>query len=172
MENEDSLPLGEMLRRVMRHWVTGVAVVTSAMGEARHGMTVNSFVSISLDPPLVTVTMNNDTRTFALVQQSGVFAATILSSAQVKLAELFAGRGQEGEDRFAGLDTFTLATGAPLLHGGAAFVDCRVVHSYAMLHSTLMVGEVVTARQAEESLPPLVYVNRSFTGLDTTPHGK
>ncbi len=71
MENEDSLPLGEMLRRVMRHWVTGVAVVTSAMGEARHGMTVNSFVSISLDPPLVTVTMNNDTRTFALVQQYG-----------------------------------------------------------------------------------------------------
>jgi flavin reductase (DIM6/NTAB) family NADH-FMN oxidoreductase RutF len=171
MENGDSLPLGEMLRRVMRHWVTGVAVVTSAVGEIRHGMTVNSFVSVSLDPPLVTVTMNNDTRTLALVQQSGVFAATILSRTQVGLAELFAGRGQEGVDRFTGVDTFTLLTGAPLLHGGSAFVDCRIAHYYAMLHSTLIVGEVVAARPAEENPPPLVYVNRVFTGLDV-PHEK
>jgi len=51
------------LREVMRRWPSGVAVLTSSTREMRHGMTVNSFVSISVEPPLITVTMNNDTRT-------------------------------------------------------------------------------------------------------------
>lgn len=152
-------------RQVMRHWVTGVAVVTSAVGEIRHGMTVNSFVSISLSPPLVTVTMNNDTRTFALVTQSGFFAVTILNRSQVEIAERFAGRGPEGVDRMAGIGTFTLRSGAPLISGGSAFLDCRIVHQYEMPLSTLLVGEVLVAQQAEEILPPLVYGNRKFTGL-------
>jgi flavin reductase (DIM6/NTAB) family NADH-FMN oxidoreductase RutF len=164
MENA-SLPPGEMLRRVMRHWVTGVAVVTSAVDDNQHGMTVNSFVSISLTPPLVCVTMNNDTRTLALVKQSGFYAVTILSRGQVAIAERFAGRGQDGVDRFTGLHTFTLASGAPLLEGGAAFVDCRVVDQYEMPLATLLIGEVIAARQAEEVIPPLVYINRVFTGL-------
>jgi flavin reductase (DIM6/NTAB) family NADH-FMN oxidoreductase RutF len=159
------LPPGEMLRRVMRHWVTGVAVVTSVVGDIRHGMTVNSLVSISLSPPLVCVTMNNDTRTIALVKQSGFYGVTILSRGQVDLAERFAGRGQDGVDRLAGLESFTLASGAPLLAGGAAFIDCRVVHQYEMALSTLLIGEVLAAQQAVELRPPLVYLNRVFMGL-------
>jgi flavin reductase (DIM6/NTAB) family NADH-FMN oxidoreductase RutF len=166
MNNEAPLLLGEMLRQVMRHWATGVAVVTSAVGEARHGMTVNSFGSISLDPPLVTVTMHHDTRTYHLVSESGVFAVTILTAAQQELAERFAGRLASDSDRMASLETFTLVTGAPLLAGGAAFLDCKVVHQYEMRRSTLLIGEVVGARIAEEtSLHPLVYINRHFTGL-------
>lgn len=150
----------------MRRWASGVAVVTSRFGDASHGMTVNSFGSISLDPPLVTVTMNNDTRTYALVDRSGIFGVTILNRFQQPLAELFAGRAAEGKDRMADLETFTLVTGAPLLAGGAAFVDCRVVHRYAMPHSTLFVAEVLAARAAGGPLPPLVYFNRAFTGLE------
>jgi len=166
MNNEAPLLLGEMLRQVMRHWATGVAVVTSAVGEARHGMTVNSFGSISLDPPLVTVTMHNDTRTFRLVSESGFFAVTILTAAQQDVAERFAGRQAGTGDRMASLETFILVSGAPLLAGGAAFLDCRVVHQYDMRHSTLLVGEVLSARIAEETtLPPLIYINRHFTGL-------
>jgi flavin reductase (DIM6/NTAB) family NADH-FMN oxidoreductase RutF len=167
--DDDVFPLGEKLRRVMRHWVTGVAVVTSVMGERRHGMTVNSFVSISLDPPLVTVTMNRDTRTLALVQESGVFAVTILSRTQEELAQRFSGRIQDGEERMAGLETFTLFTGAPLLRGGAAYLDCRVVCQYEMRHATLFVGEVLAAQPDGEMLPPLVYNNRKFMGLQDTP---
>lgn len=162
---DTTLPLGEMLRRVMRRWVTGVTVVTSAFGENRHGMTVNSFGSISLDPPLVAVTMNSDTRTFDLVRQSGIFAVTILSRAQEDLAQRFAGRGLIGEERLAGVETFSLSTGAPLISGGAAFLDCRVVHQYEMRSSTLLVGEVLAAQAAGEGHPPLVYTNRTFTGL-------
>jgi flavin reductase (DIM6/NTAB) family NADH-FMN oxidoreductase RutF len=164
---EPDLPVSEQLRRAMRRWVTGVSIVTSQYAGVSHGMTVNSFGSISLDPPMVTVTMNHDTRTSHLVEQSGIFAVTILSALQQPLAELFAGRVDAGADRMTGLETFTLATGAPLIHGGIAFVDCRVVHRYPMALSTLYIGQVLEARVIPpgEALAPLVYVNRAFTTL-------
>lgn len=160
-----NLPTGEQLRRAMRRWVSGVAIVTSHHAGVVHGMTVNSFGSISLDPPLVTVTMNQGTRTCYLVEQSGIFSVTVLSAAQQALAERFAGRGDPGTDRMAGLDTFSLATGAPLIHGGLAFIDCQVIHQYATPLSLLFIGEVVAVRVAEagEDLHPLVYANRSFS---------
>lgn len=174
-QNQAILPPGEALRQAMRRWATGVAVVTSRYEETQHGMTVNSFGSISLDPPLVTVTMNNNTRTFQLVKQSGIFAVTVLSHNQQHIAEVFAGRaldpqGHEVADRFAGLDIFTMQTGAPLFTGGLAFVDCRLVFEYPMPLATLMIGEVVEARPhsqntVEESLDPLIYLNRSFLSL-------
>lgn len=168
MQDENSVPVGEMLRRAMRRWVTGVAIVTSQLEGYSHGMTVNSFVSISLDPPLVGVTMANDTRTFQIVQQSKVFAVTVLSDLQVVLAERFAGRGPEPADRMAGLDLFQLVTGAPLIRGGVAFVDCRVAFEHPLLHSTLLIGEVLAAMSAPPNAEgverlPLVYFNRTFT---------
>lgn len=165
MQPDINLPPGEMLRRAMRHWVTGVAIATSRSGESVHGMTVNSFVSISLDPPLVTVTMNNNTRTCHLVLQSGVFAVTILSRQQIELAERFAGRIDTGPDRMTGLDTFTLATGTPLITGGMAFVDCRVVQQYPTPLSTLFIGEVLAAQTSPDYQEPLLYFNRTFTHL-------
>jgi flavin reductase (DIM6/NTAB) family NADH-FMN oxidoreductase RutF len=163
-----NLPPGEQLRQAMRRWVTGVAIVTSLNAEAVHGMTVNSFGSISLEPPLVTVTMNQDTRTCHLVLQSGVFAVTVLSAGQLPLAERFAGRGDPHIDRLAGLDTFRLVTGAPLVRGGLSFVDCRVVHQHAMPLSMLFIGEVVAAQVAVpgENMVPLVYFNRTFSSFE------
>ena len=163
--NTTELSVGEMLRRSMRHWVTGVAIATSIFEDATHGMTVNSFVSVSIDPPLVTVTMAHSTRTYGLVRQSGVFAVTILSREQQHLAELFAGRVPDSGDRMSGLEVFSLLTGSPFLVGGAAFVDCQVIHSHVMPQSTLFVAEVVAAQIASVDLQPLVYYNRAFTGV-------
>ena len=170
MQTDPPLPTGEMLRLTMRRWVTGVAIVTSHYEEYSHGMTVNSFVSLSLDPPLVGVTMNHETRTFHLVEKSGVFAVTMLSDLQVALAERFAGRGPEPLDRMAGLDAFSLVTGAPLIRGGVAYVDCRVVHQHPLRHATLLIGEVLAARPAVMGpdgveRPPLVYFNRQFNRI-------
>jgi flavin reductase (DIM6/NTAB) family NADH-FMN oxidoreductase RutF len=166
MTDTDEVPdTGEMLRLAMRSWASGVAIVTSQAEGIRHGMTVNSFVSISIEPPLVTVTMNNSTRTCALVLQSSVFAVTVLTLEQQILAELFAGRIPEEADRMIGLATFDLVTGAPLISGGAAFIDCRVVHQYAMPTSTLFIAEVLAADLGVENRPPLLYYNRAFATL-------
>jgi len=166
MQIEPEFSVGEGLRRAMRHWVTGVSVVTSRLGEMAHGMTVNSFVSISLDPPVVAVTMKMTARTHQLVNESGIFAVTVLSLAQLPLAELFAGRSDEHGDRFTGLETFILVTGAPLLAGGIAFLDCRVIYRHPLERSTLFLGEVLAVQSVAEDVSPLVYHNRKFIAIE------
>lgn len=156
--------LGEDLRDAMRRWTTGVTVVSSEYEGSSHGMTVNSFTSVSLDPPRVTVTLANKTRTYFLVERSGVFGVTILGVEQREIADRFAGQIQENGDRFAGLEIFTLVTGAPLLANGLAHVDCRVVHRFALTNSTLFVGEVLAARHAPGT-EPLLYFNREYHRL-------
>jgi flavin reductase (DIM6/NTAB) family NADH-FMN oxidoreductase RutF len=156
---------GEELRNAMRKWVTGVSVVSSISEGIRHGMTVNSFTSISLDPPIVTVTLANDTRTYQLVMRSGVFGLTVLSNQQQFVSDRFAGRDLETSDRFEGMDTFQLQTGCPLITGGLAFLDCRVVHTYPMPLSTLFIGEVIVGKSIEAT-NPLIYFNRNFFHFD------
>lgn len=153
--------LSEALRQVMRHWVTGVSIVTSRHQDTVHGMTVNSFTSLSLDPPVVSVTMANDTRTHHLVQQSGVLGITILAHGQAHLSDRFAGRLGEEIDRFAGVETFTLYTGAPLIAGGIAFLDGQVLGTHPLPKSTIFLVKVLAA-QAAVDLDPLVYFNRAY----------
>jgi len=154
----------EQLRVAMRAWTTGVTIVSAAYEGERHGMTVNSFTSISLDPALVTISLQASTRTHELVTRAGAFALTILSAKQRAISDLFAGRGIAVADRFAGLEAETLVTGAPFIKGGLAWLDCRVVHTYAGGMNTLFVAEVVSARGTGEGLP-LVYHNREYRGL-------
>ncbi len=158
------LDLGEQLRLSMRHWPTGVTVVTSQLGEQRHGMTVNSFTSVSLEPPVVSVTLANDTRTYRLLRQSGILAITILNEDQAEISDRFAGRIPEDGDRFVGLETFPLETGAPLLSGGLAFIDCRVRSTHPLALSTLFLLDVVAA-QPSALTRPLIYYNRGYHQL-------
>lgn len=155
-----SLP-GEMLRQAMRRWVAGVTVVTARHDARRYGMTVNSFSSVSLDPPVVTVTLANTTHTRALVEASGRFGVNILREEQQEISDIFAGRVPEHGDRFAGLDWFTLVSEVPFLSGCLAALDCRVIHHYAMPNSTLYVGQVEAVQLGEEGRG-LVYFNRAY----------
>ena len=158
----------EELRRAMRQWATGVTVVTSAYEGTRHGMTVNSFTSISLDPPLILVSLERQTRTHRLVNQAGVFAVTILNDQQQDLSDCFAGRYPEREDRFCNVDTYTLLTGAPSIVGGLASFDCKVVSRYEAGTHTLFIGEVVAIHYPSspvDSDGPLLYYNRSYRRL-------
>jgi flavin reductase (DIM6/NTAB) family NADH-FMN oxidoreductase RutF len=155
---------GEMLRHVMRHWTSGVVVVTSRFEDQRFGMTVNSFTSMSLEPPLVVVTLANSTHTRSLVEQSGVFGVTILHEGQAEISDRFAGRTPAANDRFAGLETFELVSGSPLLSSGLASLDCQVIHRYSSESSTLYVGLVNAVKHTREG-SPLVYHNRLYHQL-------
>ncbi len=156
---------GEALRSAMRLWTTGVAVLTARHGETAHGMTVNSFASIALEPPWVSVSLQKGTRTRELVLASGFFAVTILSADQREISERFAGRIPEEGNRLAGLATQTLLTGVPLLEGGLAWLDCRVVHTFDAAQSTLFIGEVLATRILQPEGKPLVYFNRHYRSL-------
>ena len=153
--------IAEQLRQCMRHWPAGVTVVTSQFGAEQHGMTVNSFTSVSLTPPVVTVTLANDTRTCKMLLKSGILGITILNEEQTELSERFAGHISEEDNRFWGLEIFTITTGAPFLAGGSAFLDCRVRASHPLDVSTLFLLDVVTA-QPSDQYRPLIYFNRGY----------
>ena len=154
----------EQMRSGMRYWASGVGVVTAAHNGAQMGMTVSSFTSVSLAPPIVLVSLHKDTRTHGLVLDSGAFAVTMLAQSQEEISARFAGQLGDNQDRFAGLDTFTLETGSPLLSGGISFFDCKLVGSYDAHTATVMFGEVLAARVAKDprEIAPLVYQNRGY----------
>jgi len=154
----------EQLRQAMRAWTTGVAVVTAIHDRQQYGMTVNSFTSISLEPPLVSLTLRKLTHTHELVEKSGEFAVTILAAYQKEYSDRFAGKHPEIKDRFEGVSTETLSSNAPLLKGGIAYFNCRVVNSIPVGENTLFVAEVIAA-QGEGTGEPLVYHNRVYWNL-------
>lgn len=171
MTPEDFEVNPEALRLAMRRWATGVTVVTSEHQGNRHGMTVSSFTSVSLAPPLVLVSLENVTRTCKLVKESKVFAVTILGAHQQAISDRFAGREEppgEEADRFDGLKTYRLFTGAPLLVDGLSGFDCRVVAAYTAGTHTLFIGQVLAVRiLGEEDPEPLVYFNRGYRWLNS-----
>src|ERR1051325_6146430 len=136
----------EKLRHAMRAWTTGVAVVTARHDGQQYGMTVNSFTSISLEPPLVSVTLKQLTHTHDLVVKSNEFAVTILASNQKELSDRFAGKLSHLHDRFQEVPTETLMIQAPLIKGGMAYFNCRVVNAFPVGENTLFVAEVIAAR--------------------------
>lgn len=154
---------GEELKESMRRWATGVAVVTSVDDLGKHGMTVNSFISISIEPPLICVTLANDTRTKIMIEKTNIFGVTILSDHQAEIADRFAGRIPDIENRFQGLNFFVLESGVPFLPDGLGFLDCVVKYKYAMKNSTLFVGEVISTKNNIGS--PLIYNNRKYHQL-------
>jgi flavin reductase (DIM6/NTAB) family NADH-FMN oxidoreductase RutF len=154
----------EQLRHAMRAWTTGVVVVTAQHDGHRYGMTVNSFTSISLDPPLISVALKQLTHTHDLVEKSGEFAVTILASHQKELSDRFAGRFPSLQDRFDGIATETLLIDAPLLKEGIACFNCRVMQSIPVGENTLFVAEVIAVR-GEGDGSPLVYHNRVYWNL-------
>ena len=154
----------EQLRHAMRAWTTGVAVVTAEHEGQRYGMTVNSFTSISLEPPLISVALRQLTHTHELVEKSGEFALTVLSANQGDLSDRFAGKMPNILDRFEGVETSKLLIDAPVIKGGMAYLNCRVVNSIPVGENTLFIAEVIAARGEGEG-DPLVYHNRVYWKL-------
>ena len=153
------------LRQIMRRWPTGVAILTTGDQNRRHGMTVNSFTSISLDPPAIAVTLANSTRSKKLVDEIGYFGINLLDETQVEVSERFAGKIDESEDRYNGLEVTLGLFAVPLLKDAAAFIECKVMNKIELLNSTLYVGEVLFGAKLEDRMP-LVYFNRDYHRIE------
>ena|SRR3990172_8496938 len=154
----------ELLRAAMRQWATGVTIVSVAYKGIRHGMTVSSFTSLSLEPPLVMVSLEDITRTRDMMLQAGHFGVTILSQEQEEISALFAERRTEYQDRFAGLQTYTLKSESPLLAGGLVGFDCRIAAIYPAGNHTMFVGDLLAVHIVSSRLP-LIYYDRNYRSL-------
>jgi flavin reductase (DIM6/NTAB) family NADH-FMN oxidoreductase RutF len=151
----------------MSRFVTGVTIVSSRDGDEIHGMTCNSFCSISIAPLTIMVSLAKNTRTERLIERAHVFAVNVLSQDQADLADRFAGRHKQSEsDRFAGCEWTTAVTGAPIFKGSQAYLDCKLLKAFDGGSHALCLGEVVAA-QADESHGPLVFFQSCYLGLDS-----
>lgn len=134
------------MRRCMGHFLTGVAVVTTAADGEAHGMTISSLTSISLDPPVLMVSLNHGTRTSDALAASGSFAVSILGAKQEAVARRFAVRGGE---RFEG-GSFDLTDGGlPVVQGALFQGECTVVQSHTVGDHQVYFGQVINCRDRD-----------------------
>ena len=154
----------DQFKYVMRQWISGVTIVTMQTGERRHGLTVSGFLGVSLEPPLVLVSIGDELTSAEVLKDSAAYAVNFLAEDQPDLSDRFAGRLGE-VDRFEGLTTHTVATGAPILDECLAWLDCRVVSTQAVGDHTLYIGEVVAAG-VNDSGKPLLYWNADYRQID------
>ncbi len=148
---------GELLKVIMRNYPTGVTIVTTVYNNEYYGLTVNSFTSLSLDPPLVLIAIDKRLASHEAIDKSNVYAVNILPDDMRDLAVRFATAPRE--ERFKGLRIRTARTGSPIIEGAIAYLDCKVVAKYPGGDHTIFIGEVVDA-QVMSNKSPLIYYNR------------
>lgn len=141
---------------------SAVSIVTSSAGGRIHGMTVSDFTSVSLDPPLVLVSADKKARTLELINDGKCYAINILAADQQDLSNLFASKERE-DVRFEGLEYETGVTGAPLIPGAIANIDCRLVATHEAGDHILCIGQVEDVRVVEGA--PLVYFGGRYREL-------
>jgi flavin reductase (DIM6/NTAB) family NADH-FMN oxidoreductase RutF len=150
-----------LLRRAFGAFATGVTVVTIG-GDTPHGMTANSFTSVSLDPPLVLVCVGRGAVMHKLLSETGSFGVSVLASHQESVARHFADRWRPlGSAQFDAVDWLPgRLTGAPLIDGAIARFECELWRSYDGGDHTIFIGEVVSLDRSVEQEALLFFHGR------------
>lgn len=156
----------QKLRHLMRSWATGVAIVTAGSHESSHGMTVSSFTSVSLTPPIILVSIEATTRTHQIIQRETRFAVSILQASQEELSNRFAGQVPDTDNRFAeGLFSET-SNGIPYPHDCLAVMECKVIQAISAGTHTVFLAEVEDGSVLNSSAP-LLYFNQAYRKLSS-----
>ena len=148
----------------MSHFASGVTVVTTEHEGTPYGMTVASFASLSLNPPLVLVCIEKTVKTHDALSGAGQFGVSILAESQADLSNRFASK--KIDDKFAGVSIARgEALGMPLLDGAICAIECRVHGELPGGDHTIFVGEVMSVRSAEGEPAPLAYFRSGYRKL-------
>jgi flavin reductase len=150
------------LRRAMGSFATGVTIVTVACGDGNiHGMTVSSFSSVSIDPALVLVCLNQASRGLALIERSQAFAVNVLSAGQRNVSRWFANKARPPDSTmFDGVPFELGEAGCPVLLGSAAWFDCRLRQSHRAGDHLIVLGEVVALGHRPEAAPLVIHAGK------------
>lgn len=150
-------------RQAMGTFCTGVTVVTVPTDSGVHGMTANSFTSVSLEPPLILISVMNETKTQRYIRESKRFGVNILLSNQVDLSTHFAGKPNPDVESTIAYDWFEQI---PVLSRSLTNLACRLWAEYDGGDHTLFVGKVLALRTFEPQ-PPLVFYGGKYTDVTT-----
>lgn len=152
-------------RRVLGHVPTSVSVVTGLARSGPVGMTVGSFTSVSLDPPLIAFFVDKSSSTWPRLYESDYFAVNILGHAQSELCRAFARRR---EDRFEGVDWHASEHGVPLLNEAIVRIECARYKVDLIGDHYQVVGKVTSLELSAED-PPLIFLRGGFIDLPGAP---
>lgn len=147
-------------RRVVGRFAAPVAVVAANTAEGFRALTVSSFTSVSWDPPLVLVCIDTYFRGHDLLVEAPSFAISALSDRQEFIAERFAGRAPGSTGRFESVPHRLAPSGAPILIGAIAWLDCRRVAVHPAGDHSILVGEATSGDESGGS--PLVYFTSTY----------
>jgi flavin reductase (DIM6/NTAB) family NADH-FMN oxidoreductase RutF len=148
-------------RAVMRNLVSGVTIVTTELDGQPYGMTATSFTSVSLEPMLVQVCLEKDSRTHHAVKGSRDMAINILAAGQEQIARQFAAPGSTGFDN---CEIAAGETGLPLIAGAIGHLECRVVQEFEGGDHTIFLAEVAAGKAGEGT--PLVHFRGDYQTMD------
>jgi len=141
-------------RAVLGHFATGIVVITGIHEGVPAGLTCQSFVSLSLRPPLVAFCPSKASRSWRRIDQSSAFCANVLTEEQEEISRVFA---ISGADKFQGIGWRPGDTGSPILKDVLAWVDCRIAARYDGGDHHIVVGQVVDLATASRGRPLLAY---------------
>jgi flavin reductase (DIM6/NTAB) family NADH-FMN oxidoreductase RutF len=155
---------GTLLRRAFGAFATGVTVVTVG-GDTPHGMTANSFTSVSLDPPLLLVCVGQEAVMHGLLGTMGTFGISVLSSDQEKVARHFADKSRPlGREQFDPVSWLPgVMTGAPLIEGALAHFECALHSVHLGGDHTIFVGRLLWTDQYSHD-DALLFHHGRFSG--------
>ncbi len=153
-------------RNALGRFATGVIVVTAGPRRAPHAMTANAFMSGSLEPPLVVVSVGRTSRMHERLAGVRRFGVSVLAEAQEPASRHFAGQAVPG---FA--PAFRALAGVPVLAHAAVVIAARIERRYGCGDHTLFVGEV-EGLAVNEAAPPLLYCEGRYGALQAFPGGR
>ena len=154
-------PDSRSLRDALGEFATGVAVVTARAADGQPvGVTINSFASVSLEPPLVLWSLGLQSPSLAVFEACSHYTVNILAADQVELSQRFS---QSQNDKFAGIDTIVGAGGTPILPGCSAWFECRNEMHYPGGDHIILVGYVENFSRQEK--PPLIFHGGQYRKL-------
>jgi len=153
--------LQNSLKQAMRVYPQGVTVVTTQADDGPKGITVSSFTSVSLSPPLVLVSIAKTSQLHDPYREAKCFAVNFLADDQKSVSDRFAGK-TEAKDRFEGLRFKLGDSGSPIIDGVRAVIECRTWKVYEGGDHSLIIGEVIAA-EALSNKKPLVYYAQQYT---------
>ncbi|MFX3635685.1 MAG: flavin reductase family protein [Candidatus Pristimantibacillus sp.] len=152
-------------RSTMGKFATGVTIITTIDTEGNPmGMTANAFTSLSLDPPLVLICIDNKSGTLTQLLASKKYCVNLLASSQENLSRIFARRG--GAEKFENVPYSAGVTGVPVLDGCLASVECMVTNVVEGGDHLILVGEGIQIHEVGDATEPLIFYKGKYEKLN------
>jgi flavin reductase (DIM6/NTAB) family NADH-FMN oxidoreductase RutF len=160
MVNEGAVD-SRLFRDVMGSFASGVTVVTLNVDGAPRGMTANAFLSLSLDPPLVIVCVQEAGSMHSLFEAAEAFGVNVLAADQRSISDLFAKHGIPDEP-MGGFEYRVGDLGVPLLGGVLGYAECRIVDRLAGGDHMIVIGEARNVAFDREDVDPMLFYRGSY----------